>query len=698
MPEPCPSSVGSDSSPEADCVPRKAATEEHGPCPADAKATELDLSASKEELVSSLLQRLTVACREVIEENQALRGKRKAQPFPKQSPQTFFQTCAVEGDSDCTVVEPARKCIEDERLESPVIGCFSSTSNRQISQHNMSTAWILNTDSRPAPRLSQFAVEAFATTNALYAEQSEFRPGFIDRFVIPPGSLGTLVWDGIGLVLIVYDLLVIPLRPFNLPEILLLHIIEWISLVYWTLNVVMSLLVGYIHKGVTIMKPHKIFIHYLKTWFLLDFIILFPDWLLALQSRNTDMGSEEGSQSMIALLRVVRLTKVMRLLRLAKIRKAMRQLTDHIDSEFWGITMSILKMFLLLLTINHMCGSLWYAIGTAGDNSWVRANHYDEADFWTRYAVSFQWALTQFTPASKVPVHPVNLKERGYAIFMVLFALIGFAYILGSISSSIAQLRVMAEEGDKQFFEARRFLRQHEVSSVLRVRILRFLEHAYAKSRTTKGLSSIKIFGLLSDSLRSELQTDISLPLLKVHPLFARFSVDFKSTLMRLASCLKSRCFAHEEVLFFEAEQATHMYFLEQGSLHYVNQDGAAEVVERKEAWITEPVLWTDAWFHTGRATALMEGSVFLVAPQDFVAMVSRSPAAFEMVAIYARRFMLWLNSNRGLCRSDVYRCDVAYAILERFLRREAFHAKSVSHESSGRNSIFAWVSGKTTS
>eukprot|EP00913_Durusdinium_trenchii_P022286 g20939.t1 len=125
---------------------------------------------------------------------------------------------------------------------------------------------------------------------------------------------------------------------------------------------------------------------------------------------------EEG----VRLLRILRLARTARLLRLLKLQKVMEKLSDYLDSEVASIMANICKMILLLLALNHMIA-----------------------------CVCFHWSITQFTPASKPPIQPQNTVEPAFAIFVVVFALVGFSYVVGSILASLAQLRSMSEQSAK---------------------------------------------------------------------------------------------------------------------------------------------------------------------------------------------------------------------------------------------------------
>jgi len=128
--------------------------------------------------------------------------------------------------------------------------------------------------------------------------------GFLRHFMIFPSSPGKLTWDVIGAALIVYDLFAISMQVFSPPETGLTIFMQWFILIYWTLNMLVSCMVGYIDKGIFVMVPHKVVLHYLKTWFLIDIIVVGSDWIFSLSE------SGNSAESSVKLLRSLRLFRM----------------------------------------------------------------------------------------------------------------------------------------------------------------------------------------------------------------------------------------------------------------------------------------------------------------------------------------------------------------------------------------------------
>ena len=135
--------------------------------------------------------------------------------------------------------------------------------------------------------------------------------GFLRHFMIFPSSPAKLAWDCGGAGLIVHDLFTISMQVFEPPNTDISTFMQWCTLIYWSANMLISCFVGYIDKGIFVMVPHKIILHYIKTWFLIDVIVIGSDWAFSL-STSADGSSESSAESSVKLLRSLRLFRMVR--------------------------------------------------------------------------------------------------------------------------------------------------------------------------------------------------------------------------------------------------------------------------------------------------------------------------------------------------------------------------------------------------
>jgi len=120
------------------------------------------------------------------------------------------------------------------------------------------------------------------------------------------------------------------------------------------IDIVLNFFTGYYDQNNNlIMDKPKIATKYLKGWFLLDFVALFPfDIIIKLISDQEDQGTT--SNKLLRLLRLPRLTKISKLLEIAKI-KFIKSIIRNL-----GYNIQIVKMLVIMLYSNHLFSCYWF--------------------------------------------------------------------------------------------------------------------------------------------------------------------------------------------------------------------------------------------------------------------------------------------------------------------------------------------------
>lgn len=274
-------------------------------------------------------------------------------------------------------------------------------------------------------------------------------------------------------------------------------------------------------------------------------------------------------------------------------------------------------------------------------------------------------------------VQPGNPVERGFTILVVIFALVAFSYVVGSITGGLAQLRALHEEASKLFWNLRRFLKQNRVPVELKTRVQRYLEHAWHnRHKKVQSVRNVPVFVLLSDQLTNELQATIFMPHMSIHPLFKRLLEISNITMHRMANAaISTRMLARKDSMFERNERATHMYLVAAGRLQYLRLDSQAiphhEIVTHDEDWIAEHVLWAQDWFHIGTLKALTESNMLSVNPHQFRDIMCLNPDSKSLGITYGKNFMQWINSEDHDSWSDIIQGDEVSDRHEAFMEIE---------------------------
>ncbi|CAE7883635.1 KCNH6 [Symbiodinium microadriaticum] len=411
-----------------------------------------------------------------------------------------------------------------------------------------------------------------------WEEQMVQKPAY--GFIISPHGPKRVAWDFLSMLLLFYDVVTIPLTAFDPDPTTFTDVMDWITQIFWTCDIGMSLITGFVQEGWSAARTGSS-----RSCGLSKELIM---------HRNIS-GSQEATDpgSVNRLLRSLRVVRTVRLLRLVKLKRILAMIKDRITSEAVFILLNIIRMILMLLLVNHFIAATFYLIGSLGEPShnWLDAYKMQkfDADLFFRYSTSLHWSLTQFTPAS-MDVHPQNVAERCFAIMVLIAGLVLFSSFISSITGSMSQLRNMQADRSKQFWLLRRYLKQQKVPMDLCFRVLRYTEYATSTSHDRVPEGRITILSSLTEQLRNELTFYTHYRNLKKHPVFLQVAGMNEARISDVclqsmsAQTLSSMDLAAGDPLFSLVDASKHMFFIETGAIRYTVHDRDTSKIRRTVA------------------------------------------------------------------------------------------------------------------
>lgn len=535
-------------------------------------------------------------------------------------------------------------------------------------------------------------------SNSNYSGELEMRMGMMERNVLRhqvsfleqlwsaikrirlpmnPNSTVRLVWDFVGLFLISWDVLYIPFElAFDPEENPFIVVVGWIILLYWTCDVVMSNLVGFYEEGELVMNQRRIILRYLRTWFLIDLIVLGPDWFLRLWTGSSggdpgmaiqNRSSSEGEMEDVAnALRSIRVLRVVRLLRLLKVQRLMNLVYDILDSEYIFILFTLLKLTCLISVLNHVIACMWYGVGYItmenNERNWLENTNWKEdkesrvidRSMVYQYTTALHWSLTQFTPAS-MDSFARNVPERILSIVIVFFALIGFSSIVGSVTNSVAQLQALHGNSRRQFWLLRKYLNEKGIYEPTRTRLFSFLEHEVERRRKDIKEEDVRLLSLLSSPLQNLLAYELHRGPMTGHPFFSLLDQHMQPVMYSLChTAMKFKHFAMEDMCFVEAEGGKFMWVLIEGSFSYIRAANLYKL-STPGTWLSEPVLWTSWWHRGNLEAASTSGQLAFVSPSAMVNCFKSHPRPWFYARTYAMKYVRVLNRMSVARLSDIH-------------------------------------------
>jgi len=488
--------------------------------------------------------------------------------------------------------------------------------------------------------LEQHAVEDAAADKTI----SPCRKRMLRMLYMSPGSGRRFFWDILSLLVVGWDVITIPMLVFEPRAEIWFVICNWISQIFWTLDIGASFLTGFYERGSLVMSKSRIATHYFMTWFQFDVPIVLLDWMLLGLGAGDESTASVGK--VIKSLRLWRMVRTLRLLRLLKVKRLVEAIQDQIYSEVLNIHYSFVRLLLRILFMFHLVACCWYWIGTNIPDSgptWVRKEGLQNSSLGDRYTCSLYWSLAQLGVGT-VSFEPTNAGERCFAIFVLLLAVMTLSHLIGTITNLMSQVASMRDDQLRQFWLLRRFFSETGISHDLTQRVNRFLAYACKQHRECVKHSDLQILQLLSEPLHAELQYERHAPLLSQHPFFKCLLRDLwrsHSKTMAHAICRKALTdigLTLGDILFCRGDAARHMYFVVEGEFRYTHGRGETTFIG-PGSWVGEPALWLK-WCYMGEFEATIESRLVAVDAVQFAGIVSSDQKAWILAQDYAKQFV----------------------------------------------------------
>ena len=206
------------------------------------------------------------------------------------------------------------------------------------------------------------------------------------KFIIFPDDPLKIIWDLVLGLMILYICFFLPFRLAFLTDEseynFFIYLDYFIDSVFY-LDIIFNFFTAYVNSNETLVTSHKkIAIHYLSTWFIIDFFATFPfDKIIKNNNRYNEF------------LRFAKLPRLYKLLRLAKFLRFLRFLRERSKIFF---LMSIKfgegfnKLFFSVLSIlcfAHIAACFWYLASdlSSEKENWIIYYNYTDSSILEKY-------------------------------------------------------------------------------------------------------------------------------------------------------------------------------------------------------------------------------------------------------------------------------------------------------------------------
>lgn len=368
------------------------------------------------------------------------------------------------------------------------------------------------------------------------------------KLIILPDSLFKRIWNLIITSAITYSAIVTPYSlAFQENSDNIIQYIEYLIDCILLVDIVLNFFSAYNDKEENLIKKHKTIIKtYLKTWFIIDLISVFPFSLCFNQFRYNF-----GHFRRISFLpKIYKLFKLAKLIRIAKITKKenVSGLTKGV-SEKLKMNSNIEKIvyfFLTFLLLSHLSTCIWYFVAkmeNLSPDSWVvRLGYIDSTNFQI-YVLAFYWTLTTVTTVGYGDISAGTTPERIYNIFIMSFGVLMYSFAIGSLSSIVAAMDRKKAEMNQKLSVLTSIKKEYHLDKTLYDKVRKVIKFDLTRNQRDK----IQFLQELPNKLRIELSQIMHDKIIQNFNFFRNQPNDFFAY---VASLLKPVKFCQNDYLY----------------------------------------------------------------------------------------------------------------------------------------------------
>jgi len=458
--------------------------------------------------------------------------------------------------------------------------------------------------------------------------------------IIHPHSLKRISWDLASMIMVLYDMIMVPMFFFDMPDNAFLFCMDWTTRVFWTLDMTLSVRTAIIMKDGSVNFDWKFILkRYIRTWLVLDIFIVGTDW------SEVALSSAGDAEQLMSITRAFRIARIFRLMRLLRMQEVLKTIAERVQSDILSFVLTIVRSILFVVCFSHVTACVWWGIGDPqGEDhgTWATLDRFQNTSVGMQYLVSLHWSLAQFSGGMD-EVYPQSVLERFFAVMIWLFAFMSSAIILSVLTSNLTQLHIIGGSQSRQLATLRKYLKQNFISSNLALRMQRSAQHAISGDLTQ---DAVELLPVVAEPLRVEMHFEMYTPMMRCHQFFAEYISECPQVMRRVCHYATGILLLSQgDIVFSKGEDPADpkMYFVSQGMLEYKYGDVNTFVNEKSTA--SEAVLWT-RWTYRGVLTSLGDVKLATLDSKMFREIVDR----FKEVGgfdpkVYAADFVAHLNS-----------------------------------------------------
>ena len=521
-----------------------------------------------------------------------------------------------------------------------------------------------------------------------FAQEDEIRQRqeLASSWVLHPGSPYKFAWDAFLAVLVVYCVVVVPLRIGFNEEASPRSAIFWFEVsidFVFIIDIVVNCRTAYLTAhGLLEKRPRQIARHYLLSWFVVDVSASIPVdlILLANQAFMEDDGSKErNSYRMMKLIKALRLMRLLRLVRLVKLARVIKIAQEQLQIN--PFVLQLVKLCFKMSFLIHLSACAWHwsasfdlpedspfacqARAAAGQQTcfdervtmamatWLQyfeASHFSNGEWPTTleaYTAAIYWAITTVATIGYGDIKSISNLERYMSMVIMLSGSIVFGVVVGGMSDSLDQMNSVRARRTRKMDYVRAVLRERNVPHALIIRTKHYYERYLLECGDV--LTEQKILSELPPPLRTELLLCLNLRTVESITFFHGQDSTF---IISVCKMLKPCYFAPLDWIFKEGDLGLEMYFVQLGSVNVICfLDGEEVILETLEtgAYFGEVAVMLDGVRREASVRAVSFCSMFSFTKENLNRLLQMYPDVMQKMQTQMERRLRQYRLKRSI-------------------------------------------------
>jgi len=234
---------------------------------------------------------------------------------------------------------------------------------------------------------------------------------------------------------------------------------------------------------------------YLTGWFAVDVISCTPFDAFSIMMEGTAVED-------IKFLRTLRLFRLVKLVRLLRATRMFDRWEDSLAINFAAL--SLTKSCTMVFMFSHWFACLWYITAYIEDapTNWLTAGGFQDYNTFEFYIASWYFSVMTMSTIGYGDISPVTSIERVVACIMMLVGAGIYAYVVGSITTTVQSMEAATRKYQELMDQLNQFLDENNVQQDLRVQARKYFR---TRSQAGNLVDWRELLNELSPDLREQI-------------------------------------------------------------------------------------------------------------------------------------------------------------------------------------------------